>query len=100
MPLTQSEEKILKSIKVPSENDPDNPEFPAAVFSPAGGDITIIKNTVGGNGTFNYTTSNATTTPFSITTIGNTGAKAFIDAAAGTYVITETGINRAFFQFI
>jgi len=28
MPLSQKEEKILKSIVVRSENDPDNPEFP------------------------------------------------------------------------
>lgn len=28
MSLTKQEEKILKSIKVPSENDPDRPEFP------------------------------------------------------------------------
>ncbi len=28
MPLTSTEEKILKSIKVPSENDPNAPEFP------------------------------------------------------------------------
>lgn len=29
MPLTKVEEKILKSIDVPSENDPDKPEFPS-----------------------------------------------------------------------
>jgi len=28
MPLSKEEEKILKSIIVPSENDPNNPEFP------------------------------------------------------------------------
>jgi len=28
MPLTKQEEKIFKSIVVPSENDPDKPEFP------------------------------------------------------------------------
>ena len=29
MSLSNKEEKILKSIKVNSENDPSNPEFPA-----------------------------------------------------------------------
>jgi hypothetical protein len=28
MPLSKNEEKILRSIKVPSENDPNKPEFP------------------------------------------------------------------------
>ena len=28
MTLSQKEEKILKSIKVPSENNPNKPEFP------------------------------------------------------------------------
>jgi len=28
MVLTSEEEKILKSIKVPSESDPNKPEFP------------------------------------------------------------------------
>jgi len=28
MPLSKEEEKILESIIVPSENDPNNPEFP------------------------------------------------------------------------
>ena len=60
------------------------------------GTITIIKNTVGGNGTFAFThnvaaNSNPTvSTPFNITTVGNTGQQVFSNVVAGTYTVTES----------
>ncbi|MBP8295904.1 MAG: IPTL-CTERM sorting domain-containing protein [Burkholderiales bacterium] len=55
---------------------------------PGQGSITIVKNTVGGNGTFNFTGAQS----FSILTSGGTGsnATAFASVAPGTYDVTET----------
>ena len=52
------------------------------------GSITIVKNTVGGNGTFNFTGAQS----FSILTSGGTGSNstAFAAVAPGTYNVTET----------
>lgn len=49
--------------------------------------LTVYKNTIGGNGTFNFTGSLGT---FSIATAANTGNKVFTDLAPGTYTVTET----------
>lgn len=55
---------------------------------PGQGSITIVKNTLGGNGSFNFTGSQA----FAILTSGGTGsnATAFSSVAPGTYTVTET----------
>ncbi|MBK9605030.1 MAG: DUF3494 domain-containing protein [Betaproteobacteria bacterium] len=55
---------------------------------PGQGSITIVKNTVGGNGTFNFTGAQS----FQILTSGGTGsnATAFASVAPGTYDVTET----------
>jgi hypothetical protein len=60
----------------------------AGCAAPAPGSITIVKNTVGGNGTFNYTGAQS----FSIITVLGTGsnATAFASVAPGTYNVTET----------
>ncbi|MCR4297993.1 MAG: IPTL-CTERM sorting domain-containing protein, partial [Gallionella sp.] len=52
------------------------------------GSITIVKNTVGGDSTFNYTGAQS----FSITTAGGTGSNtsAFASVVPGTYNVTET----------
>jgi uncharacterized protein YbdZ (MbtH family) len=56
---------------------------------PAGqGSITIVKNTIGGNGTFNFTGAQS----FLILTTGGTGSDttAFASVDPGTYDVTET----------
>ncbi|MEO8302642.1 MAG: IPTL-CTERM sorting domain-containing protein [Betaproteobacteria bacterium] len=57
-------------------------------LAPGNGSITIIKNTVGGDGTFSYTGAQS----FSILTASGTGsnATAFPSVAPGTYNVTET----------
>jgi hypothetical protein len=60
------------------------------------GTITIVKNTVGGNATFQYThnvgsnSNPVVSTPFNITTVAGTGSQLFEKVAAGTYTVTET----------
>ena len=56
--------------------------------APGLGSITIVKNAVGGNGTFNFTGTQA----FSILTSGGTGSNSTVYAAVspGTYNVTET----------
>lgn len=55
---------------------------------PGQGSITIVKNTLGGNGTFNFTGSQS----FAITTAGGAGSNttAFASVVPGTYTVTET----------
>jgi sarcosine oxidase gamma subunit len=61
------------------------------------GTITIIKNTVGGNGTFAFTHNVGTasdpdvTSPFNINTVANTGQQQFLNVSPGTYTVTESG---------
>jgi hypothetical protein len=50
--------------------------------------LTVIKNTVGGNGTFNFTSDNGIL-PFSITTTNGTGTVILSNLEAGTYHVTE-----------
>ncbi len=49
--------------------------------------LTVYKNTVGGNGTFNFTGSLGA---FSVQTVANTGNKVFTDLTPGTYSVAET----------
>jgi len=51
--------------------------------------ITIIKNSVGGNATFPFTTTGAGFTLASLTTSNGTISQTFSDLAAGSYSITE-----------
>jgi hypothetical protein len=61
------------------------------------GTVNIVKNTVGGNGTFAFThnvgsnSSPAVTSPFNITTVSNTGTQQFTGVVPGTYTVTESG---------
>jgi hypothetical protein len=61
------------------------------------GSITIIKNTVGGNGTFNFTATGASEMPssFSLTTVGGTKSQTFTGLPQGNYTVTETGPSAA-----
>jgi Prealbumin-like fold domain len=60
------------------------------------GKITIIKNTVGGDGTFDFTSDvgansdPVVTSPFQITTTSNTGTQVFNLVKKGTYHIAES----------
>jgi len=53
------------------------------------GSITIVKNTVGGNGEFNFTSGTLPSSDFSITTTGNTGDQLFDKLVTGTYDVQE-----------
>jgi len=57
-------------------------------LAPGNGSITIVKNTVGGNGTFNFSGAQS----FSILTSGGNGSNtaAFASVAPGTYNVIET----------
>jgi len=66
----------------------DNQIMSGAILSPA--HIVIRKATVGGDGTFDYTTTGGITSPFSITTSGGTGQTSFTDIPAGAYTVTES----------
>lgn len=53
------------------------------------GQITTIKNTVGGNGTFNFTGTGSGVAPFSITTLLTVGGNVISNLVPGAYTITE-----------
>ncbi|HEX9045076.1 MAG TPA: Ig-like domain-containing protein, partial [Candidatus Limnocylindrales bacterium] len=59
------------------------------------GKLTIVKNTIGGNGTFNYVSTGGLPTPaasngnFSITTSAGTGNAVFDPVQPGQYTVTE-----------
>ena len=55
--------------------------------SPNPGNITIVKNTLGGNGTFDFTGDLGL---FDLTTIGNTASQLFSALAPGPYSVSET----------
>ena len=59
--------------------------------------ITIIKNTVGGNGVFNFTATGPSEMPssFSLTTVAGTKSQTFSGLPAGSYTVTETGPSAA-----
>ncbi len=61
------------------------------VTAPTTGGLTVIKNTVNGNGTFSFTaTGPSTVAPFQITTVAGTGTNPTITGLTpGTYSITE-----------
>jgi hypothetical protein len=55
------------------------------------GSITIVKNTIGGDGTFDYTAGGAPLANFSITTVAGTGNEVFNNVSPGAYTVTEDG---------
>jgi hypothetical protein len=54
------------------------------------GKLRIVKNTTGGNGTFEFTVSGATASGPAITTVGGTGTTGFVTVTAGSYSIGES----------
>ncbi|SIN70021.1 prealbumin-like fold domain-containing protein [Agromyces cerinus] len=54
------------------------------------GQIKIIKNVAGDNGTFNFTTTGSGLSNFDLTTVGGTAEKLFSSVAPGAYSVTET----------
>jgi len=54
------------------------------------GSITIIKNTIGNDGTFEFTSTTLSPSPFNITTSGNTGSQTFSPLPPGVYDVAET----------
>ncbi len=56
------------------------------VTCPTTGTLHVIKNTVGGNGTFHFTGAGT----FDITTSGNTGTHDITGLSAGSYTVNET----------
>jgi hypothetical protein len=69
-----------------------SPNVTCTYVNSAPGSITIVKNTVGGNGAFPFTATGTGVSNFSITTVGNTGSHPFTGLSAGTYVFQETPI--------
>ena len=65
--------------------------LPIPSVQPATGSITIVKHTVGADGTFNFTTTGgAPLSNFSLTTVSNTAQKVFSDVPVGpTYTVSE-----------
>src|SRR5579862_3198461 len=54
--------------------------------------LTIVKNTIGGNGTFGFTTSGSGLSPFSLTTSSGTASTSFNNRTPGSgYAVSETG---------
>ncbi|WP_370374885.1 collagen binding domain-containing protein, partial [Candidatus Chloroploca sp. Khr17] len=52
--------------------------------------ITVIKRTVGGEGSFTFTSTGLTPSSFSLTTSNGTAQRSFTNLAPGTYALTET----------
>ncbi|MDR3643411.1 MAG: hypothetical protein P4L74_07375 [Candidatus Doudnabacteria bacterium] len=59
-------------------------------FDPRPGTLTIVKNTTGGNGTFDFTVTGASSSSPSITTVGGTGTTGSMTVGSGTYTVSET----------
>ena len=53
------------------------------------GSITVVKNTIGNDGTFEFTSSTLLPNPFNITTVANTGSQSFGSLPAGVYDVAE-----------
>ena len=57
------------------------------------GTITIVKNTVGGDATFDFSSTDADLAAVSLTTVSNTASSSVIAKTAGTYTITEDALT-------
>ncbi len=58
------------------------------------GTLTIVKNTIGGNGQFNFTVAGPTPSTPSVTTTAGTGSAGPVNVNAGTYTVLETASNE------
>ena len=63
-------------------------DYPLTII--AGGTVVVTKNTVGGNGSFAFTSTIPAAGSFSLATSGNTASRTFGGVAPGTYAISET----------
>jgi hypothetical protein len=52
--------------------------------------LTIVKNTVGGDGSFDFTSQTLTPASFSLTTVSGTAQQSFNNLKPGTYDVSET----------
>lgn len=73
------------SIKMSASGLAGLPEVACTFTNSRTASITVVKNAVGGNGTFSYTGSQS----FAITTSGGTGEQVLSGLAAGSYSVTE-----------
>ena len=76
--------------KVSESNDNNNTCGNTVTVTPQKGNLVIIKNTVGGNGTFAFTTTGAGLSSFNLTTQNGTASKTFSNINSGTYSVSET----------
>lgn len=75
-----------------SNENNNNCNVDTVTVDPAGGTLTIIKHTVGDNGTFNFDVTGAAATSTSITTADNTGEKT-MNLPAGGYSVNEAAVE-------
>jgi hypothetical protein len=54
------------------------------------GTIVVVKNTIGGDSTFEFTSQTLTPSPFYLTTVGGTASREFGGLATGTYDVAES----------
>ncbi len=66
----------------------DNQIMSGAILAPA--NLVIRKVTVGGNGTFGFSSTGGIASPFSITTANGSGQQAFTSLTPGSYTVTES----------
>jgi hypothetical protein len=66
--------------------------FTAPPPPPLQGSITIIKQAIGGDNTFNFTSTAPGAAGFALTTSGGLASRIFTNLASGTYTFTEVGL--------
>ena len=54
------------------------------------GQLIVVKNAAGGNGSFSFSSQTLTPTPFNLVTTGGTAQRSFTNLLPGTYDVTET----------
>jgi plastocyanin len=54
------------------------------------GNITVVKNTVGGDDAFEFTSTSLSPSPFTLTTTGGTDSRSFTNLAPGSYDVAES----------
>ena len=59
---------------------------------PPNGSITIVKNTTGGDGSFNFTSTIPGATTFDLVTVGGAASRNFASIAPATYTFTEVNL--------
>lgn len=70
----------------------DDPVRPALVvrYATEPGRIVLVKNSIGGDGTFQFTSQTLTPPSFSLTTVGGSASREFDSLPPGTYDVAET----------